>query len=254
VNRHGWLLAGGPDLCLVWCRADVIGDVDPEVAGEPGQAVGVALPDGTEAPRSVAAVDLEADERGFYGGSGLEDVLGGRAGCGGGDDEVVDVGEATAVDADGGHDPVDVGGEVVERDVERFGRGCPARRGCGVADGAIGGGGLVVEDEVRVGSDPSAAVEQDGGGVEVVGAGAPADGESGGVEGDVLARAQLNTSGCGGGLFVAGGGLVGFGVAPVVGGLDAGFEACVFAQEVEQVGAVEKSIGLPLAKSWEALP
>ena len=35
------------------------GDVDAEVAGEPGQAVGVALPDGAEAPGSVSAVDLE---------------------------------------------------------------------------------------------------------------------------------------------------------------------------------------------------
>jgi hypothetical protein len=39
----------------------------------------------------------------------LEHLLGERAGCGGGDDEVVDVGEASAVDADRGHDPVDVG-------------------------------------------------------------------------------------------------------------------------------------------------
>ena len=148
-----------------------LGDVDAEVAGEPGQAVGVALADGAEAPGSVAAVDLEADERGFYGGGGLEDVLGGRAGCGGGDDEVVDVGEAPAVDADGGHDPVDIGAEVVGRDVERLGRGCPAWRGCGLADGAIGGGGLVVEDEVRVLTVPPAAVEQDRRGVEVVGAG-----------------------------------------------------------------------------------
>ena len=71
------------------------GGVDAEVAGEPGQAVRVALSCGAQAPGSIAAVDLEADERGFYGRGGLEHVLGGRAG-GGGDDEVVDVGEAAA--------------------------------------------------------------------------------------------------------------------------------------------------------------
>jgi len=119
-----------------------------------------------------------------------------------------------------------------------------------VPDGAIGGCGLVVEDEVRVGSDPPVAVEQDRGGVEVMVAGAPADGdgERGMVEGDVLARAQWHAGRCGGGLLVAEGCPVGFGVAPVVGGLDAGFEACVFAQEVEQVGAVEEFDGFAVGE------
>jgi hypothetical protein len=47
------------------------GDVDAEAAGEPGQAVVVALSDGKESPGPVSAVDLEADERGFHGRSGL---------------------------------------------------------------------------------------------------------------------------------------------------------------------------------------
>jgi hypothetical protein len=69
------------------------GDVDAEVTGVPGQAVVVALSDGAESRRPVSAVDLEDDDRGFHGRGGLECVLGGRAGCSGGDDEVVDVGE-----------------------------------------------------------------------------------------------------------------------------------------------------------------
>ena len=102
------------------------GDVDAEVAGEPGQAVVVALSDCAQAPGPVSAVDLEADERGFHGRGGLEHVLGGRVGCGGGDAEVVEVREASAVDADRGYDAMDVERETVERDIERLAGGRPA--------------------------------------------------------------------------------------------------------------------------------
>jgi hypothetical protein len=103
----------------------------------------------------------------------------------------VDIREAPAVDTDRGDDPLDLVVETVERDVERLGGGRAAGRRCGVSDGAVGSDGLVVEDEVGVGSDPATAVDQDRGRVEVVVTGAPADGdgERGIVEGDVLACA-----------------------------------------------------------------
>jgi hypothetical protein len=55
-----------------------------------------------------------------------------------------------AVDTDRGHDPMDVLVETVECDVERLGGGRAAGSRSGMPDGAVGGGGLVVEDEIGV--------------------------------------------------------------------------------------------------------
>jgi len=87
---------------IVGCPGTWTGDVDAEVAGETGEAVGVALSDGAESPGPVSAVDLEADERGFHGRGGLEYVLGVPVACGSGDADVVDIREAPAVDTDCG--------------------------------------------------------------------------------------------------------------------------------------------------------
>ena len=108
----------------------------------------------------------------------------------------------------------------------------------------------VVEDKVCVRADAPGAAEQDRGSVKVVERDAPGDGdgEVGAVEGDVLAWAELLDCGRGCGLLAAGGRQVRFGVAPVVRGFDAGLDAGVLAQEVEEVGAVEELDGFAVGE------
>src|SRR5688500_11335446 len=133
-------------------------EVDPELGGDAGEAVRVALADGAELPFGAVAVDLAEDHPGLDRGVLGEVVASDLRVVGGVDDAdegVADLAEGLRarlglVDRDREHELVDVRRHARELDVDLLvvALALPGEVVAGVHDRAVGGPRLVVEDEV----------------------------------------------------------------------------------------------------------
>ncbi|GAA2912083.1 hypothetical protein GCM10011428_28410 [Streptomyces violaceus] len=138
---------------------------DAVLGGQPFEPAAVALPHGAELPGTLTAVELAQHESGFTRGARVVEA-GHRSAPGGVldlDVQVRDLPEGAAVGGGGEDDRLDRGLHAREVDEERVGHPAVGVPLALVTDRAGGVRGLVVKDEVRVGTHLPAYQQQSGG-------------------------------------------------------------------------------------------